>query len=193
MDDCHWLDAASAAIIEEAIGDLADSPLGWLLVHRPGWAPPASWPVNTRITLQPLDARTSGELAHALLGPSASDESVAFVVDRAEGNPLYLVELCSAVAEAGMPAEPRQTAETAAQPSHDLAARRPFDDFDVNAVGTLNLLESVRQFTPESVFVSMSTNKVYGDRPNTIALKELETRFDYADPTYEQVTEGRPA
>src|SRR5438552_6105225 len=118
MDDCHWLDAASAAIIEEAIGDLANSSLGWLLVHRPGWAPPASWPVNTRITLQPLDARTSGELAHALLGPSASDESVAFVVDRAEGNPLYLVELCSAVAEAGMPAEPRQTAETAAQPSH---------------------------------------------------------------------------
>jgi CDP-paratose 2-epimerase len=73
---------------------------------------------------------------------------------------------------------------TAAQPSHDLAASRPFDDFDVNAGGTLNLLESVRRHAPEAVFVHMSTNKVYGDRPNTIKLKELEMRWDYADPDY---------
>lgn len=73
---------------------------------------------------------------------------------------------------------------TAAQPSHDLAARVPFDDFDVNAVGTLNLLESARRHCPESPFIHMSTNKVYGDRPNTIALKELETRWDYDDPAY---------
>lgn len=118
MDDCHWLDAASAAIIEEAIGDLRDAPLAWLLVHRSGWAPPSSWPVDTRIALQPLDARTSGELARVLLGPSGSDDAVAFVVDRAEGNPLYLVELCGAVAEAGIPAEARQTGEAAAQPTH---------------------------------------------------------------------------
>ena len=72
----------------------------------------------------------------------------------------------------------------AAQPSHDLAASRPFDDFDVNAVGTLNLLEATRRFAPEAVFVHMSTNKVYGDRPNTIPLVELETRWDYADPAY---------
>ncbi len=70
----------------------------------------------------------------------------------------------------------------AAQPSHDLAKDRPFDDFDVNAVGTLNLLEATRLHCPESVFVHMSTNKVYGDAPNELQLKELETRWDYADP-----------
>lgn len=78
---------------------------------------------------------------------------------------------------------------TAAQPSHDLAASRPFDDFDINAVGTLNLLEAARRHAPEAVFVHMSTNKVYGDRPNTIRLKELPTRWDYDDPTY---TDGIP-
>jgi CDP-paratose 2-epimerase len=72
----------------------------------------------------------------------------------------------------------------AAQPSHDRAAAIPFDDFDTNAVGTLNLLEAARQFCPKSPFVYMSTNKVYGDRPNTIDLVELETRWDYADPVY---------
>jgi CDP-paratose 2-epimerase len=74
---------------------------------------------------------------------------------------------------------------TAAQPSHDRAAAIPFDDFDTNAVGTLNLLEAARQACPESPFVHMSTNKVYGDRPNTIALCELDTRWDYDDPAYE--------
>jgi len=73
---------------------------------------------------------------------------------------------------------------TAAQPSHDRAAAIPFDDFDVNAVGTLNLLEAARRACPESPFVHMSTNKVYGDLPNTIALRELETRWEYADPAY---------
>ena len=68
----------------------------------------------------------------------------------------------------------------AAQPSHDLAARRPFDDFDVNAVGTMNLLETMRQYSPDAVFVFMSTNKVYGDAPNDVPLKELERRWDYA-------------
>jgi CDP-paratose 2-epimerase len=74
---------------------------------------------------------------------------------------------------------------TAAQPSHDLAARRPFDDFEINATGTLNLLEATRRFSPEAVFVHMSTNKVYGDRPNSIAMAELETRWDYADPAFQ--------
>jgi CDP-paratose 2-epimerase len=68
----------------------------------------------------------------------------------------------------------------AAQPSHDLAARRPYDDFDVNAVGTLNLLEAVRLHCPEAVFVLLSTNKVYGDAPNELPLVELERRWDYA-------------
>nr|WP_202863970.1 NAD-dependent epimerase/dehydratase family protein [Ereboglobus luteus] len=73
---------------------------------------------------------------------------------------------------------------TAAQPSHDRAAAIPFDDFDTNAVGTLNLLEAARQACPEAPFINMSTNKVYGDAPNRIALTELETRWDYADPAY---------
>jgi CDP-paratose 2-epimerase len=68
----------------------------------------------------------------------------------------------------------------AAQPSHDLAARRPFDDFDVNAVGTLNLLEAARRSAKESPFVFMSTNKVYGDAPNELPLAELPTRWEYA-------------
>ena len=71
----------------------------------------------------------------------------------------------------------------AAQPSHDLAAQRPFDDFEVNALGTLNLLEAARAHTPEAPFVLLSTNKVYGDAPNELELVELETRWDYADPT----------
>jgi CDP-paratose 2-epimerase len=70
----------------------------------------------------------------------------------------------------------------AAQPSHDLAARLPFVDFDVNAGGTLNLLEAARASCPESPFVFLSTNKVYGDAPNERELVELETRYDYADP-----------
>jgi CDP-paratose 2-epimerase len=74
----------------------------------------------------------------------------------------------------------------AAQPSHDLAKDRPFDDFDVNATGTLNLLEAARQHCPQAPFVFMSTNKVYGDAPNELALAELPTRWDYADPALHQ-------
>jgi CDP-paratose 2-epimerase len=80
--------------------------------------------------------------------------------------------------------EPEAIVHCAAQPSHDLAASRPFDDFDVNAVGTLNLLEATRRHARQSVFVYMSTNKVYGDAPNRIALLETPTRWDYADPLY---------
>ena len=80
--------------------------------------------------------------------------------------------------------KPTLLVHAAAQPSHDLAASRPFDDFDTNAVGTLNLLEAVRRHCPEAVFVHMSTNKVYGDAPNHIKLKELPTRFDYDDPSF---------
>lgn len=74
----------------------------------------------------------------------------------------------------------------AAQPSHDRAAAIPFDDFDTNAVGTLNLLEAARRSCPESPFIHMSTNKVYGDRPNCIPLVEQETRWDFADPSFRQ-------
>lgn len=80
--------------------------------------------------------------------------------------------------------KPTAIVHTAAQPSHDLAASRPFDDFDVNINGTLNLLESARLTCPESPFVHMSTNKVYGDAPNRIKLKELDKRWDYDDSAY---------
>lgn len=73
----------------------------------------------------------------------------------------------------------------AAQPSHDKACDIPIVDFEVNAVGTLNLLEANRQFSDESPFIFMSTNKVYGDAPNEISLKEGETRWEYADPAYQ--------
>src|SRR5450432_1600843 len=66
--------------------------------------------------------------------------------------------------------KPTVVVHTAAQPSHDRAAAIPFDDFDTNAVGTLNLLEATRQACPESPFVHMSTNKVYGDAPNRIRM-----------------------
>jgi CDP-paratose 2-epimerase len=67
----------------------------------------------------------------------------------------------------------------AAQPSHDKARDIPILDFEVNALGTLNLLEATRQHSPEAVFLFMSTNKVYGDSPNEVPLKELETRWEY--------------
>ena len=70
---------------------------------------------------------------------------------------------------------------TAAQPSHDRAAAIPYDDFDVNAVGTLNMLAAARDFCREAPFCFTSTNKVYGDRPNTVPMMELEKRYDYAN------------
>ncbi|WP_278471983.1 NAD-dependent epimerase/dehydratase family protein [Gimesia maris] len=76
------------------------------------------------------------------------------------------------------------TVHCAAQPSHDKARDFPLTDFSVNAVGTINLLEANRLHSLESPFVTMSTNKVYGDAPNEIKLKELETRWEYDDPAY---------
>jgi CDP-paratose 2-epimerase len=79
---------------------------------------------------------------------------------------------------------PSAVIHCASQPSHDLAASRPFDDFDVNANGTLNLLEATHRYATEAPFVFMSTNKVYGDAPNEIALRETATRWEYADERY---------
>jgi CDP-paratose 2-epimerase len=84
---------------------------------------------------------------------------------------------------------PDVVVHAAAQPSHDRAADIPFDDFDTNAVGTLNLLEAARRACPEAPFIYLSTNKVYGDRPNAVPLRELPTRWDYADPAF---AEGIP-
>src|SRR6202795_5082424 len=67
---------------------------------------------------------------------------------------------------------------TAAQPSHDWAGRAPITDFEINATGTLNLLELTRQHCPEAAFIFTSTNKVYGDTPNRLPLVELETRWE---------------
>jgi CDP-paratose 2-epimerase len=80
--------------------------------------------------------------------------------------------------------QPDAIVHTAAQPSHDKAASIPFDDFDTNAGGTLNFLEATRQTSLSIPFVHMSTNKVYGDAPNRIQMKESDTRWDYADNAY---------
>ena len=77
--------------------------------------------------------------------------------------------------------KPDLVVHTAAQPSHDRAAAIPFDDFDTNAVGTLNLLEACRRHQPDTVFIHMSTNKVYGDGPNRLPLVEQAKRWDFAD------------
>jgi len=88
---------------------------------------------------------------------------------------------------------PDAIVHAAGQPSHDLAAAIPFADFDTNAVGTLNLLEASREWCPESPFIHMSTNKVYGDRPNTVALREWETRWDFDDSAFaEGIAEDFP-
>ena len=86
---------------------------------------------------------------------------------------------------------------TAAQPSHDWAAQDPYTDFTINANGTLILLEAVRQYCPEAVFIFTSTNKVYGDTPNFLPLQELETRWEitpnhqYVDGIDESMTIDR--
>lgn len=80
---------------------------------------------------------------------------------------------------------PDAIVHTAAQPSHDRAASIPFADFDTNAVGTFNMIEATRQYSTKVPFVHLSTNKVYGDAPNRIKMKELDTRWDYDDPAFE--------
>ena len=81
--------------------------------------------------------------------------------------------------------KPSYIVHAAAQPSHDLAAKIPHKDFHTNATGTLNILEAARNHCPKSPFVHVSTNKVYGDTPNRLALVEKELRYDYADSEYE--------
>ena len=86
--------------------------------------------------------------------------------------------------------KPDVIVHTAAQPSHDLAAKIPFDDFDTNAVGTMNILEATRLHSAGTVLVHMSTNKVYGDAPNDLPLVEKAKRWDYASPQdFDGITE----
>lgn len=75
--------------------------------------------------------------------------------------------------------KPQSLIHCAAQPSHDWAAKDPHVDFNINAVGTLNLLEGVRKYSPETIFCNMSSNKVYGDYPNNYRTQELETRYEF--------------
>ena len=78
---------------------------------------------------------------------------------------------------------------TAAQPSHDWAAKEPLTDFGVNALGTMNMLEVTRLNCPKATFIFTSTNKVYGDRPNFLELKELETRWEIYNDSYREDVE----
>jgi len=112
------------------------------------------------------------------------------VADSLKKNKLYLHEHQDIRDKAGVDSifkkyKPDFIVHAAAQPSHDLAAKIPYDDFHTNAVGTLNLLEAARQNCPESPFVQVSTNKVYGDTPNKLKLVENDTRFDYLEDCYE--------
>jgi CDP-paratose 2-epimerase len=81
--------------------------------------------------------------------------------------------------------KPDLIVHAAAQPSHDLAAKIPYDDFHTNATGTLNILEAIRVNCPESPTIHVSTNKVYGDTPNKLDLIEKEFRYDYSSSKYE--------
>jgi CDP-paratose 2-epimerase len=90
----------------------------------------------------------------------------------------------AAVTDAVRAIRPDLIVHAAGQPSHDRSAAIPVDDFETNALGTLNLLEAARVWCTDSPFVFMSTNKVYGDRPNAIARRELATRWEYDDPAF---------
>jgi CDP-paratose 2-epimerase len=86
-------------------------------------------------------------------------------------------------------ADVRLVIHAAAQPSHDWAAKEPFTDFTVNANGTLVMLEATRQFAPEATFIFTSTNKVYGDAPNSLPLVEGEWRWNL-DPAHPYAAHG---
>ncbi|WP_207534899.1 NAD-dependent epimerase/dehydratase family protein [Desertivirga arenae] len=90
----------------------------------------------------------------------------------------------SAIFETISAIKPDAIVHTAAQPSHDKAASIALDDFDINAGGTLNLLEGLRLFSTEIPFIHMSTNKVYGDSPNLLKMKEEHFRWDYDDKEF---------
>ena len=80
----------------------------------------------------------------------------------------------------------------AAQPSHDWAAKEPFKDFDTNVVGTHNMLEATRLANPEAIFIHLSTNKVYGDKPNEIPMVEQPTRWEYDFSALAPIKDGTP-
>jgi CDP-paratose 2-epimerase len=122
------------------------------------------------------------DMRSRFFGPAASTARTSAALDRAHDEFRHVdadirdadaVERC--VARVG---ELAAIVHTAAQPSHDWAAKDPLTDFEVNALGTLNLLEAARRHAPDAAFIFMSTNKVYGDRPNDLPLVEGETRLE---------------
>lgn len=122
-------------------------------------------------------------MREAFFGPAGSTAAiVATLVDQIPRYRHFALDIRDrqAVDELISLERPDFIIHSAAQPSHDKAAAIPFDDFDVNAVGTLNLLVAARRHCPESPFCFTSTNKVYGDRPNSLPLVEQEKRFDFA-------------
>ncbi len=127
---------------------------------------------NERAVFFGPEGDTSGDLARLYAGIRGYRHYNLDIRDRAA-----LLRLVSTI-------RPSVIVHAAAQPSHDRAAAIPFADFDTNAGGTLNLLEAARRFCPDSPFVHMSTNKVYGDLPNTIWIRERRTRFEFDDPVY---------
>lgn len=99
LDDCQWLDSASAAVLTEATHDLATEAIGWLFIGRPDWRVPGEWAAATVIELGALPPAECTLLASALLGGDVSPTSIAFVVERADGNPLLLRELAASAAD----------------------------------------------------------------------------------------------
>ena len=127
-----------------------------------------------------------------------ADASTRWQVEALRRHPFYKHVSADIRDEAAMQAlfrryggEIKAVVHCAAQPSHDWAAREPLTDFTVNANGTLNLLEATRQFAPEAVFIFVSTNKVYGDRPNHLPLIETATRYELS-PEHEWAEHGFP-
>ncbi|MGH9519408.1 MAG: NAD-dependent epimerase/dehydratase family protein, partial [Terriglobales bacterium] len=123
------------------------------------------------------------DLRARFFGPSASTAAVIHDLAEMPGYEHHFLDLRDRNGMLALVAKarPHLIIHAAAQPSHDKAAEIPFDDFDVNAMGTLNLLQAARTHAPEAAFCFCSTNKVYGDRPNQIPLRETATRWEYED------------
>ncbi len=119
-----------------------------------------------------------------LFGPAASTKAVVeSLTEDVRGYQHHALDIRDreAMRELVGATRPALIVHAAAQPSHDMAASIPHEDFEINAVGTLNLLTAAREFVPESPFCFVSTNKVYGSHPNDLPLIETPTRWDYRD------------
>ena len=131
---------------------------------------------------------------HEVLGIDNNARALYFGVKQDDFNlKIYNIDICDKdkIFNIISITRPDVIIHAAAQPSHDLAARIPILDFTVNAMGTLYLLEAARQLNKEIIFVYLSTNKVYGDSPNRLRLRELPTRWDYEPCNYWGISESQ--